>query len=90
MKPIPDRGALALPVPVARVGIVASLAFLLLAMSVPVIAARGAPRHILAESPYAHSARVHREPVLRVAHADALLATLQRWGWSERQGIGRR
>ena len=81
---------LALPRPVARIGIALSLGFLALSVSVPALAARRAESHRGNDSPSAHSARIHREPVLRVAHADALRSVLQRWGWCERRAQARR
>lgn len=74
---------LAMPRPLARLGIVLSLGFLALVISVPALGA--VPKRLVrsAESPWAHSARIHREPVLRVAHASALRSVLQRWGWHE-------
>lgn len=76
---------LALPRPLARLGIVLSLGFLALAISVPALGA--VPKRPVrgAESPWTQSARSHREPVLRVAHAGALRSVLQRWGWNERR-----
>ena len=75
--------SLSLPAPAARAGIVASVAFLLITMSVPVLSVRGSPRAVESVSPWVHSARVSREPVLRVADAVALREVLQRWGWNE-------
>lgn len=76
---------LTMPRPVARIGIALSLGFLALSVSVPALGVRASRPLRGSESPWAHSARIHREPVLRVAHADGLRAALQRWGWNERR-----